>query len=351
MVENLGETIAEEYLGGSSDGWDIETDLLVFGSGAAGLSAALFAVKKGLRVVLCEKSAQIGGTTATSAGMIWIPGNRQAREDGIEDSIERAQEYLKHELGNYYREDLVEPLLESGPEAIAELEQDTEVEFHLSSSPDYHPDQVGGVDKGRVLVVHPFDGRRLGADFALLRPPMPRMMVLGGMMVQADDISAFLNPFSSVDNFRLASRRLVRYVSDRLRYPRGTEIANGNSLVARFLYSLKARNAVIWTGSPLIELVRNGRVYGAIVDRNGVKTRVQAMRGVFLATGGFPSSSSFRKTLAAGHPHSTRSPSKGILVVDCRRQSMSVHPSTPTRPALDSGRRHRYSRRRMAKRR
>jgi 3-oxosteroid 1-dehydrogenase len=139
------------------------------------------------------------------------------------------------------------------------------------------------------------------------------MMVLGGMMVQGDDISAFLNPFSSARNFRLASRRLARYVLDRLHYPRGTEVAHGNSLVARFFYSLKARNAVIWTGSPLVELVRKGRVCGAVVDRNGKKTRVYAKRGVFLATGGFPGSSNFRKTLAARYPHSHTLAFKGNI--------------------------------------
>ena len=58
--------------------WDGETDLLVIGAGAAGMTAALVGALEGLRVVLCEKSGMVGGTTATSAGTVWIPGSRQS---------------------------------------------------------------------------------------------------------------------------------------------------------------------------------------------------------------------------------------------------------------------------------
>ena len=59
--------------------WDAETDLLVFGGGAGGLSASLFGAKAALRVLLCEKISQLGGTTGTSGGVVWIPGSAQAR--------------------------------------------------------------------------------------------------------------------------------------------------------------------------------------------------------------------------------------------------------------------------------
>ena len=131
--------------------WDAETDLLVFGSGAGGLAASLFGAKKGLRVLLCEKASQLGGTTATSGGILWIPGSAQARAAGIADSSDLAEAYLHHELGNHYRADLARAFLDSAPIALAELERGTAMEFDLSASPDYHPELEGGLAKGRSV--------------------------------------------------------------------------------------------------------------------------------------------------------------------------------------------------------
>ena len=80
-------------------GFDLETDLLVIGAGAAGMTAALVGALEGLRVILCEKSDVVGGTTATSAGTVWIPGSRQSEAAGIPDSIEAAKTYLAAMLG------------------------------------------------------------------------------------------------------------------------------------------------------------------------------------------------------------------------------------------------------------
>lgn len=279
-------------------------DILVFGSGAGGLAASLFAAKRGLKVLLCEKSSLLGGTTATSGGVLWVPGNRQAREAGIDDTIENARTYLRHELGNYYREDLAEAFLESAGPAIDDIEDGTSVAFDLIASPDYHPDSPGGVDKGRSIMARRYDGNRLGADFALVRPPMDRLMVCGGMMVGPDEIPAFVRPFASVANFRRVVARLARHGLDRLKYRRGAQVSNGNALVARLLHSLRMHKADIWVDAPLKELIRAGnRVEGAIVERNGCLVRVHARLGVVLATGGFPQDPALRRELSASFPH------------------------------------------------
>ena len=142
-------------------GWDHETDLLVFGSGVGGLAASLFGTKAGMGVILCEKTSKLGGTTATTGGVVWIPGTRQAGDAGVDDSIEHARDYLQREIGNhYYRADLIDAFLASGGAALAELEAGTEVKFDLIPWPDYHPDQVGAVNAGRSLCARVFDGRR-----------------------------------------------------------------------------------------------------------------------------------------------------------------------------------------------
>lgn len=280
------------------------TDVLIFGSGIGGLSSALFAAKSGLRVTLCEKAGQIGGTTATSAGMVWIPGSRQARQAGIGDSPEKVRTYLEAELGNFARHDLSEAFIEDAATALEVLETDTDVAFNLVPSPDYHPDQTGGLAGGRALVAAAFDGRRLGNDFKLVRPPNPHLLVLGGMMVAYNDVGAFLRPFASLSAFRTVLRRLLRYGADRLQFPRGTELSHGNALVARFLASLRALNVTILTETALIELQREGRrIIGAKVQ-SGNKTRIiHARKAVILATGGFAASDLLRKSLSAAMPH------------------------------------------------
>lgn len=284
--------------------WDEETDVLVFGSGIGGLSAALFAAKADQRVLLCEKTRKVGGTTATSGGIAWIPGNYHASRAGIDDPIDRARAYLKNELGNYYRADLIDAFLESGADALAELEEDTDVRFHVNHRADYHADQIGGVLAGRSLEAKNFDGRLLGTDFDLVRPPHKRLMLFGGMPVNKRKLDDFLNPFRSVATFRRAIMTLARYIADRLHYPRGTDINAGNALVARLLWSLRKRQVGIWTDAPLVSLIMDGdTAVGARVQNEGSIKYVRARRAIILATGGFPHSAAMRAEFYATYPH------------------------------------------------
>jgi len=287
--------------------WTHETDVLVFGSGAAGFSSGVFARKNGLKVLICEKTPVVGGTTATSGGIAWIPLSAQARAAGVRDTIDDVRTYLRHELKDHYREDLVEAFLEAGPKAMAELQKDTDVVFDYLPWPDYHASQVCGVSQGRSLETRRYDGRRLGRDFELVRPPIKRLMLLGGLSVDKRKVDDFLNPFKTWGGVGRVFRTLVRYAADRLRYSRGTDICAGNALIARLLYSLRQLGADIWVNSPLVELIREGgeggRVIGAVVQHEGRNVRVRARRGVILATGGFPRNADMRRELGPAHPH------------------------------------------------
>ncbi|HSV79423.1 MAG TPA: FAD-dependent oxidoreductase [Ramlibacter sp.] len=284
--------------------WDFETDVLIFGSGAGGFASGVFARKNDLEVLICEKTTVVGGTTATSGGIVWIPNSAEAKAAGIDDSIDKARTYLKHELGEHYRGDLVDAFLEAGPEALARLQERTEVVFDYIPWPDYHASQVCGMAQGRSLETRRFDGRKLGKDFEMVRPPIKRLMLFGGLSVDKRKVDDFLNPLRSIGGFCRVVATFARYAMDRTRYARGTDIGAGNALIARLLYTLRQLKAQIWLNSPLVELIREGdRVIGAVVDHQGVAKRVRARRGVVLATGGFPRNPKMRAELGPRHPH------------------------------------------------
>src|SRR3954464_14300204 len=95
--------------------WDLETDLLVIGAGAAGMTAALVGALEGLKTIICEKSDTVGGTTATSAGTVWIPGSRQSKAAGVPDTIEAAETYLAAILGEDAGDPRLAAFLATGP--------------------------------------------------------------------------------------------------------------------------------------------------------------------------------------------------------------------------------------------
>jgi succinate dehydrogenase/fumarate reductase flavoprotein subunit len=283
--------------------WDREVDVLVFGAGMGGMCAALFAAHEGLDVLLCEKTDQVGGTTSTSAGTVWIPGSNQAKRDGVPDAIDEARRFLDAEIG---ARALVQrdAFLEAGPAALDYLEAHTDVKFRAPARhPDYHSNQPGRALAGRALAPLPFDGRLLGSDFDRVRPPIAPFMVLGGMMVGKDDIPILLQPFASVKSFMAAAKLLLRHTTDRLRFRRGTRLVMGNALVGRLYHSLRRRNVPIEYGAKLVELVSDGnRIEGAVVDIGDKRQTIRAGRGVILATGGFAPNEKLRAEFMPGLP-------------------------------------------------
>src|SRR4051794_39327530 len=123
-------------------------DVIVLGTGAAGLTAAVTAAELGAKVGLFEKGTTLGGTTVYSGGMIWIPLNQhEPPEKG--DTREKAAEYLRALSNELISEEMIETYLDAGPEMVAYLDQRTPVAFHpVADFPDYHPEQTGGMAKG-----------------------------------------------------------------------------------------------------------------------------------------------------------------------------------------------------------
>ncbi len=261
-------------------------DVVVLGSGAAGLTAALVAAIEGLRAIVIEKSPWIGGTTALSAGSVWVPNTHLAPD--AEDNPENARRYLDAIVGNHASDALKTAFLSEGPKAIRLLDEATHVHFRpYVYHPDYYPDAPGATLHGRVLEPLPFDGRALRADFVRLRPPLPEFTLLGGMMVDRFDIAQLMGAARSRHAFGHAVRLLVRYALDRARLPRGTRLVMGNALVGRLVLSIKERQVPILTEAVAESLVsRDGTIVGVRLAHAGRTSTVTA-RAVILATGGF----------------------------------------------------------------
>lgn len=285
-------------MSGATDGFDAETDLLVIGAGAGGMTAALIGAVAGLDVILCEKTDMVGGTTATSGGTTWVPGTELSRAAGVPDRVEDADAFLRHVVGNRGGDELRAAFLAYGPAAIAEIEATSEVRFVAAQA---HPDYLDGPGAaygGRALAPVEFDGRRLGADFARVRPPRDVFMGLGGMMVGRAELGALLDPLGSAANLRTTLRVVLGHVRARLGHRRGTRLLMGNALVARLLASLRRRDVPIRFESALVDFIRDGEaVAGAVVRTPEGLRRIRARRGVVLATGGVGWSKELRARL------------------------------------------------------
>jgi succinate dehydrogenase/fumarate reductase flavoprotein subunit len=281
--------------------WDEEVDVLVVGSGAAGMAAAITAHDEGRSVLLIEKTDRIGGATAISGGAVWAPMNSQTTAVGHPDSFEKVWTYMRNTVGDAAPEAMQRAFLTEAPKAIDFFNKNTELKLAARKySPDYYPDREGGALGGRSLDPLMFDGRLLGEHFRELRDPLPEFMVLGGMMITTTDVAHLLAVTRSFTSWKEGMKLVLRYYADRLRgYHRGTRVVLGNALAARLFKSLLDRYIDYWLDAPLKSLVMTeaGAVIGAEIMRWGRRLRIRARGGVVMATGGFAWSAKLRDEL------------------------------------------------------
>ena len=276
-----------------------ECDVLVVGSGAAGMAAAVTARHRGLDVLIVEKEPRFGGTTARSGGWLWIPGTSLAQAFGIHEAPDAARTYLRHEAGNNFDAARVDAFLAAGPEAVDFFTTKTAVRFDMPLVfPDYHAEAPGGAQGGRSMVARPFDAGELGSHIKNLGAPLPELTVFGMMLGSGKEIIHFMRATRSLTSAIYVAKRLSRHLMDVLRHGRGMTLTNGNALAGRLAKSAFDLNVPLWLSSPVRELIiEDGAVRGAIVERDGRSIRVHARRGVVLACGGFPHDVARRKAM------------------------------------------------------
>jgi succinate dehydrogenase/fumarate reductase flavoprotein subunit len=281
---------------------NFECDLLVVGSGAAGLSCAITAKKRGLDVVVIEKEPVFGGTTALSGGVLWVPLNAHGRKQNPQDTLEAVRTYMMQETGAYYDEAAVSVFMEQGPKMVDFFEQETEMKFIPTLYPDYHPDVPGGAPIGRSILAQPYDIRGLGKDMPRLKPPLKTITFIGMMFNSSNaDLKHFFQATQSITSFLYVAKRLVNHIKELVLYQRAINVTSGNALAARLAKSALDLGIPILTSTPAKRvLTEKGQVVGMGVGGEGGELEIRARRGVVLACGGFPQDV---QRIAKAYPH------------------------------------------------
>lgn len=272
--------------------WDRTVDVLVVGTGGAGLATAMSAGDAGLSVLLIESTDRWGGSTSMSGGGMWLPANPLMARDGAGDSREEALTYLEETVGDAgpaTSRERKEAFVDSSPEFVR-LAERLGVRFARATDyPDYEPELPGG-KVGRAIEVQPFDRKRIGpwwdsARAAISGVPLP---------AKTDDFWLLGRAWSSPSGFVRGARFVGRAVAGAATGK--ALVGMGGAMTASFLEVVLAQGGELWLSSPLTELVvEDDRVVGAVVERDGVATRVEARRGVMLAAGGFAHRTEWRK--------------------------------------------------------
>jgi succinate dehydrogenase/fumarate reductase flavoprotein subunit len=267
-----------------------EVDLLVIGSGAGGLSAAVTAAHLGLKVLVAEKDAQFGGTTAWSGGWMWVPRNALAVQAGITEDMAAPLAYLSQELGAQFDEARARAYVQHAPHMVDFFRQHTALQFIDGNAiPDFHGQTPHAASGGRSVCAAPFDGRRLGEQLAQLKPPLYETTLWGMGIAAGAELRHFFYALHRWPSLVYVGRKLLRHAHDLLLHGRSTQLVNGNALVAGLARALFDQGGQLWLHSPATRLLTDGpRVSGAVLNTPQGAVQVQARCGVVLACGGFP---------------------------------------------------------------
>lgn len=288
---------------------DNSCDLLVIGSGAGALSAAVTAAHLGLKVIVVEKDPQYGGTTAWSGGWMWVPRNPLAVEAGLLERIEKPLSYLRRELGDKFDESRALAFLNNGPRMVEFFRRHTALQFIDGNAiPDFHGHTPDAALGGRSICAAPFDARQLGTRLHDLKPPLAETTLWGMGIASGAELRHFLNALHKPASFWYVTKLVLRHWRNLLVHRRGTRLVNGNALVGGLAQSAFNLGVQIRVNSPAVRLLQSSdRVTGAVVQTPQGEQSIHARCGVVLATGGFPHDPARKQQLLphapTGHEH------------------------------------------------
>lgn len=278
-----------------SSQFDHTVDVLVIGSGGGGMTAALKAEAAGLSTLIVEKSAKFGGSTALSGGGIWVPGAPAQRRAGYTPDPEGVFDYLKTITGGLVSDARLRAYVDAAPEMMDFLEHCSDW-FEFVWKPgyaDYYPELPGGSERGSTINVPEIDLRKLGAEEQHLLAPLA--LAPKGIWFAPKDLRLFYQVRQNWRGKAVLVKLIWRMFRARVFGDRMAAI--GQSLMARMRLALQERDIPLWLSAPMTELITDvdGRVVGAVVERDGAAIRIAARGGVVLATGGFDHDMQWRR--------------------------------------------------------
>ncbi len=260
-------------------------DVVVVGSGAAGMTAALTAAHHGLSVVIIEKAAHYGGSTARSGGGVWIPGNKALRASGRPDDREDARTYLHSIVGDVVPKDRIDTYIDRGAEAFDFVLDHTPLKMKwVPGYSDYYPEAPGGLGEGRSCEPTPFDLKALGAEKDKLEPPYAKAP-LNVVVMQADFVRLNLirrHPKGMMRAMRVGARTYwAKFTGKHI-------VGMGQAIIAAMRKGLMDANVPVLLNTPMTKLVvEDGVVTGVEALQDGKPVVFTARHGVVLGSGGF----------------------------------------------------------------
>jgi succinate dehydrogenase/fumarate reductase flavoprotein subunit len=234
--------------------WDMQVDLVSVGASSGGLTAVIMGHDLGLSTALLEKSEWLGGGTALSGGVLWIPFNHIMLEQGLADSRKEALTHIRHTSLGRHDEELVATYLDTGPELVRYIQENTPLKLTIEASTDYYAELPGGKKRGRQLY------------------PDPERMI--PVLKEAEKIHPLIA--------KVRRDPVPFFVGVRDRW------SEGRGLIGGLVLGCVNRGIDVRTGIRARQLIRQeGRVIGLRAECNGKDFYIKANRGVLLASGGY----------------------------------------------------------------
>jgi 3-oxosteroid 1-dehydrogenase len=282
--------------------WDESFDFVIVGSGGGGMVAGLVAADAGLRPVILEKQQFVGGSTAMSGGVIWVPNNPLMRAEGVPDSYEEGLAYFDSVVGEPDQGSSMarrEAFLTYGPEMISFIQRKGVKLVRCEGYSDYYDNRKGGNAGSRSVEGIPWDGRQLGEWHDKINPGLARAL---GMVVKTNESRHLVRWTRSPKSFQVTMQVVARTYLARLR---GQDLlTNGMSLIGQLTKIVVDAGIPLWLNTAVEELiVEGGRVVGVRATRDGRPLLVHGDKGVLVSAGGFERNAEMRRKYSGDQPN------------------------------------------------
>ena len=272
------------------------TDVLIVGSGAGALTAAITASDLGVDTLVIEKSHLWGGTSATSGGTLWIPCTRHMAQAGVEDDPDEAFSYLHSLIGDEVPESKLRAYIANAAKMLHFLEDNCGARFRAVKYADYHMD-LPGAKENRSHEPLPLTAGKLGRDYTTLQPMHQAAQAFGRINWTIGEARPMITrrPGWAWTMFKVSARYFLD-LPQRYKTPKDRRLTAGNSLLGQLRRAINKRKVPVQLGVALQELIfAEGKVVGATVNYIGETRIIRVNRGVILAAGGFERNQSMRE--------------------------------------------------------